>query len=163
MDGRSYQSTVMSDSTMKVEETYDISAPFFGYTHVAHWVEHALPKRVRSKDLEEYLNTATIDKPRPFMFKVSGAIDQATIHIVNLPKGTTVRSPDEAHQGLKKYQLRNEQVDILGFFSTEHKAVFTHHDTFVHMHLITKDQSKMGHLDDIKFKRGAMKLELPWR
>jgi acetolactate decarboxylase len=163
MDGRSYRSTVTSDSTMKVEETYHISAPFFGYTHVSQWVEHTLSKKIRSiKDLEAYLNSATIDKPRPFMFKLSGVIDQATIHIVNLPLGTTVRSPDEAHQGLKKFQLQNEQVDILGFFSTEHKAVFTHHDTFVHMHLMTKDQSKMGHLDDVLFKRGAMKLELPW-
>ena len=95
------------------------------------------------------------------MFLLSGTIDEATIHIVDLPKGSIVRSPDDAHQGQKNFHLKNEQVDILGFFSTEHKAVFTHHDTFVHLHLMTADQSKMGHLDHVLMKRGAMKVKLP--
>ena len=34
IDGKSYKSTVTSDSTMKVEETYDIKAPFFGYANI---------------------------------------------------------------------------------------------------------------------------------
>jgi len=162
LDGRAFKSTATSDRTMKVEETYDISAPFFGYSYVSKWVEHKLPKRIRSiKDLEKYLNKSTQDKPRPFMFTLSGTINKATIHIVNLPKGSMVRSPDEAHQGQKNYQLKNEQVEILGFFSTDHRSVFTHHDTFVHMHLMTTDQSKMGHLDHILMKRGTMKLKLP--
>ena len=29
IDGKAYKSTVVSDTTMKVEETYDIKAPFF--------------------------------------------------------------------------------------------------------------------------------------
>jgi acetolactate decarboxylase len=44
-------------------------------------------------------------------------------------------------------------VEIIGFFSTEHKGVFTHHDSFLHMHLITKDKEKMGHLDAATFDR----------
>ncbi len=43
-------------------------------------------------------------------------------------------------------------VDIVGFFSTEHKTIFTHHDTFMHLHLITKDKLMMGHLDNAVFK-----------
>lgn len=56
---------------------------------------------------------------------------------------------------------KNEQSEIIGFFSTEHKAILTHHDTYLHMHLITKDRQKMGHLDEVLFKKGMMKLYLP--
>ncbi len=160
--GKSYKSTVVSDTTMEVEETYDIKAPFFGYANVANWTEQALPDSVQTIiQLEQFLDSATKNSPRPFMFKLTGTVEQATIHIVNLPKKSKVSSPDEAHKGQKNYELANEQSEIIGFFSTEHKAIFTHHDTFLHMHLITTDREKMGHLDSVLFKKGTMKIYLP--
>ena len=162
IDGKSYKSTVTSDSTMKVEETYDIKAPFFGYATISKWTEQNLPDSVQTiQQFELYLDNITKSSPRPFMFKISGTVEQATIHIVNLPKGSEVSSPDEAHEGQKNYELKNEQSEIIGFFSTEHKAILTHHDTYLHMHLITKDRQKMGHLDEVLFKKGMMKLYLP--
>jgi acetolactate decarboxylase len=56
---------------------------------------------------------------------------------------------------------KNEQSEIIDFFSTEHKAILTHHDTYLHMDLITKDRQKMGHLDEVLFKKGMIKLNLP--
>lgn len=162
IDGKSYKSIVTSDSTMKVEETYKIKAPFFGYATISKWTEQNLPDSVQTiQQLELYLDNITKSSPRPFMFKISGTVEQATIHIVNLPKGSEVSSPDEAHEGQKNYELKNEQSEIIGFFSTEHKAILTHHDTYLHMHLITKDRQKMGHLDEVLFKKGMMKLYLP--
>lgn len=162
VDGKSYKSTVVSGKTMKVEETYDLKAPFFGYAVISKWTEHELPDSVQSiPQLETYLVQTTKNAPRPFMFKLTGTVEQATIHVVNLPEGSKVSSPDEAHEGQKNYDLKNEQSEIIGFFSTEHKAIFTHHDTFLHMHLITKDRLKMGHLDKVVFKKGTVKLYLP--
>lgn len=162
IDGKSYISTVVFDTTMKVEETYNINAPFFGYANISKWTEQVLPDSIQTiQQLETYLDKVTKNSPRPFMFKLSGTVEQATIHIVNLPKGSKVSSPDEAHKGQKNYELKNEQSEIIGFFSTEHKAIFTHHDTFLHMHLITADRQKMGHLDEVLFKKGTMKLYLP--
>ena len=162
IDGKSYKSTVTSDTTMKVEETYDIKAPFFGYANISKWTEQTLPDSIQTiQQLETYLDIVTKNSPRPFMFKLTGTVEQATIHIVNLPKGSKVSSPDEAHQGQKNYELKNAQAEIIGFFSTEHKAIFTHHHTYLHMHLITTDRQKMGHLDEVLFKKGTMKLFLP--
>jgi acetolactate decarboxylase len=162
IDGKSYKSTVTSDTTMKVEETYNIKAPFFGYANISKWTEQTLPDSIQTiQQLEQYLDKVTTKSPRPFIFKLTGTVEQATIHIVNLPKGSKVSSPDEAHKGQKNYELKNEQSDIIGFFSTEHKAILTHHDTFLHMHLITTDKQKMGHLDKVLFKKGTMKLYLP--
>jgi acetolactate decarboxylase len=50
-----------------------------------------------------------------------------------------------------KYRLFDKPAYVLGFFSQYHKSIFTHHDSFVHMHLLTKDKTKMGHVDELKF------------
>ena len=162
LDGSSYKSTVLSEMTMKVEETYKVQAPFFGYANIDKWEEQRLPDSVQTmKQLEVYLDRTTRSARRPFMFKIAGTVDEATIHIVNLPQGTIVKSPNDAHLGQTNFSLTDEEVDILGFFSTDHKAVFTHHDTYLHMHLITSDRKKMGHLDYVFFKKGTIKLFLP--
>ncbi len=162
IDGKSYKSIVLTDTSMKVEETYNLKAPFFGYANISTWTEQNLPENIQTiPQLEKYLDQVTKSAPRPFVFKMSGTVEKATIHIVNLPKGSKVSSPDEAHEGQKTYPLINQPSTIIGFFSTEHKAIFTHHDTYLHMHLITADRKKMGHLDEVLFKRGTMKLFLP--
>lgn len=159
-DGKSYVSKVLSDSTMIVQKTFDTAAPFFVYANVNDWEIIDLPKEIKNiKDVELLIDQKTKDRKRPFAFKLIGKVESAIIHIQNLPPGTAVSSPAEAHQGQVNYSLGSEDVEIIGFFSTEHQAVFTHHDTYVHLHLMTKDESKMGHLDEVVFDE--MKLYLP--
>ncbi len=159
-NGKSYLSQVTSDSTMTVEKTFKTSAPFFVYGNVTEWNEIELQPEVKTiQDLEKFIDHKTTDFKRPFAFKLIGQVSSAFIHIQNLPKGIKVSSPQEAHQGQTNYELGNENVEIVGFFSTEHQGVFTHHDSYLHMHLITNDESKMGHLDELEI--GKMKLYLP--
>ena len=161
IDGKSYQSKVTSDSTMNVEETYHIKAPFFCYTNISKWREQTFPDSIHTiQQLEKYLYNVSKKYPGPFMFKLSGIVEKAIIHVVNLPKGSKVSSPNEAHIGQMNFELQNKQADIIGFFSTEHKTIFTHNDTFLHMHLITTDKQNMGHLDNILFEKETMKLYL---
>jgi acetolactate decarboxylase len=162
IDGRSYKSTVVSDTEMQVEETFQIKAPFFGYTRVSDWRAVDVPDSIQTmQELEFFIENITLASQEPFFFKLKGVVDMADIHIVNLPEGTQVSSPDEAHKGQINYTLLGEQVDIVGFYSTHHKAIFTHHDTNVHMHLITGDRKRMGHLDKLICNKGSMKLFLP--
>jgi acetolactate decarboxylase len=162
IEGKSYKSTVLSDTSMIVKETYHMKAPFFAYANITNWTEQTLPDSIQSAiQIEQYLDNITASHARPFLFKFVGTVEQATIHIVNLPKGSIVSSPDEAHAGQVNYELENEPAEIIGFFSTMHKAIFTHHNTFLHMHLITSDRKKMGHLDQLRLKKGTMKLYLP--
>ncbi|QGN24312.1 acetolactate decarboxylase [Elizabethkingia anophelis] len=161
-DGIAYKSTVVSATEMIVTTDYNLKAPFFVHANIEQWEEHILPDSIQSiQQLENYLDELTQSAQRPFMFKMNGVVKSATIHIVNLPKGSKVNSPEEAHKGKTNYFLKEENVDILGFFSTEHKSILTHHDTYVHLHLITADKKQMGHLDDVVFKQGTMKIYLP--
>ena len=159
-NGVSYVAKVTSDSTMTVEKNFKVSAPFFVYANVNDWEEIELNATIKSiDDIEQFVDKKTTDFKRPFAFKLKGTVAKANIHIQNLPKGTKVSSPKEAHQGQTNYKLKNESVHIIGFFSTEHKGVFTHHDSYIHLHLITADESKMGHLDEVEIEQ--MKLYLP--
>lgn len=162
IDGKSYVSTVTSDSTMEVDENYKVKAPFLVYANQTDWNIEGLPSEIKTiKELEEFIDKKTLNYKRPFVFKLIGQVDSAEIHIQNLPKDTKVSSPEEAHQGQKNYLLENSKVEIVGFFSTEHKGIFTHHDSNIHMHLITTDRNKMGHLDKVFFANGSIKLYLP--
>lgn len=162
LDGKPYYSKVVSDSTMIVEKSDQIAAPFFVYGNINEWLPIELPPHVNSiQDIERFVDDKTQAYKRPFPFKIIGTIDSAIIHIQNLPPGAKVSSPKDAHQGQVKYKLYDENVEIIGFFSLEHQGVFTHHDAFVHMHLITADKQKMGHLDEVSL--GEMTLYLPIR
>ncbi len=159
-NGKSYVSKVTTDSTMSIDQQFDVSAPFFVYANVTEWSEIELPTHVVTiQDLENFIDGYTSDFKRPFVFKLSGQVSRAIIHVLNLPDGTKVSSPTEAHQGQTNFNIQNEAAEIIGFFSTEHKGIFTHHDSFSHMHLITNDETKMGHLDELEI--GKMKLFLP--
>jgi acetolactate decarboxylase len=161
-DGKTYISRVVDSAKMSVEENSKVEAPFFVYGNANEWQKEKLPADVTDiANLEKFIDGKTKDFKRPFIFKLKGTVNYADIHIQNLPKGTMVSSPDEAHQGQVNYDLENEEVEIIGFFSTEHQAVFTHHDSYMHMHLITKDRSKMGHLDKVEFKDSEVELYLP--
>ncbi|MCB0632845.1 MAG: acetolactate decarboxylase [Lewinella sp.] len=161
-DGKTYVSTVLTDTTMSVKATNQVSAPFFVYGYVQEWESVELPGSVKNiQDLETFLDERTKSAKRPFVFKLTGPIASANIHVQNLPEGTTVSSPAEAHQGQKTYALENADVAIIGFFSTGHQGIFTHHDSFVHMHLITADEQQMGHVDEAAFQSQKMTLYLP--
>ncbi|MBI3136022.1 MAG: acetolactate decarboxylase [Bacteroidetes bacterium] len=161
-DGISYVSSVENDSVMDIKETYDVKAPFFVYSNVENWFEKQVPDSVQTiKQLELFLNETTQKMQRPFVFRIVGEVDSSSVHIVNLPDGSVVHSPDDAHREQQVYSIENSEVEIIGFFSTEHAGVFTHHDSFVHMHLITADKKQMGHVDFLKLTPGKFKLYLP--
>ena len=152
VDGKTYLSQVLSDSSMLVKKNDQAKAPFFVYGRVNHWTTEPLSKSIKTiSDLEHILDEKAKSLSQPFIFKLKGTVDKATIHIQNLPKGSKVSSPKEAHAGQTNYELTQEHVEIIGFYSTKHQGVFTHHDTHLHTHLITTDQSKMGHLDTVSF------------
>ena len=159
-DGVPYVSTVGTDSSMQVRRDPTATAPFFVYARVQKWKSVPLPESVRSiADLEAFVDQQTKDAPRPFAFRLEGAIISAGIHVQNLAPGSVVSNPTEAHAGQVGYNLGYEEVRIVGFFSTAHQGIFTHHDSYLHLHLLTADERAMGHVDALV--PGRMTLYLP--
>jgi len=162
LDGTTYVSRVLPDSGMQVEKAPHVTAPFFGYSYIAAWREVSLPDSVSTiPALESWIGQSVFCNGQPFMFRLKGVFREALIHIVNLPEGSAVRSPEDAHRGRVEYPLTQIPAEILGFYSTRHRGVFTHHDSYLHMHLITDDLKKMGHVDQLTFNPADVKLYLP--
>ncbi len=149
-DGMVYTSRVVSPTAMVVEETYSLKAPFFVYSRVDDWKEYTLPDSVTDiETLERHLDNISRNAKRPFAFKLSGLVPYAKIHIMNLPPGTKVNKPADVQQGKTYYTVQNTDADIIGFFSTNHQGIFTHHDRYIHMHLLSNDRKTMGHIDEL--------------
>lgn len=153
-DGKSYVSRVNPDSTMTVTKTFDVKAPFFVYANVENWTPLEVPKTVVDlESLESFLTSLPNSDEKPFAFKMEAEVTETDIHVVNLPKHIkTVSSHDEAHQGQVNYILNDKKANLIGFYSAHHHAVFTHHDTNLHVHLVTQDEKDMGHVESITFK-----------
>lgn len=155
IDGESYVSSMDSNGSIKMEQTFDVKAPFFVYSNNDNWCEYTLPAHVKNiKDLENFIDELSVTSIRPFVFKLEGIFSKVKFHIQNLPDGTVVKSPKDAHTGQGKYESDNVLGELVGFFSTEHQAIFTHHDSFIHIHYINADRSEMGHVDEIFFDSG---------
>lgn len=160
-DGMTFLSQASGPGELRVVTADTASLPFFAYAHIPRWREANLPGSVTDlASLESYLLSLPGSSDSTFLFTLTGKVRSGTIHCVNLPEGAVVRNPDEAHQGRQSFSFRKKEVLVLGFFSTRHKAIFTHHDTFLHLHLITADRSLMGHVDALSWKKG-LTLYLP--
>lgn len=159
LDGQAFVSRVDTSGGMKVRENFQVGAPFFVRANVRQWTEVPLPSgKLDQKSLEEFIIEKSQERNKAFAFKLQGKFNHIDIHVQNLPEGAKVSSPQEAHQGQTSFLLGDVEADILGFFSKEHQGVFTHHDSFVHMHLITKDRKQMGHLDEVEFDGAEVSL-----
>lgn len=152
MDSEVYVSTVAEDGRPAVRIDPKVTAPFFVRAQITTWDTLPPPSHIKTiNDLDNYLNESVSVVERPSVFLLSGTIKSGKYHIQNLPPGTKVSNPDEAHSGQVKYDITNMRVDIVGFFSTDHKGIFTHHDSNVHLHVISQDRKHMGHLDEAVF------------
>jgi acetolactate decarboxylase len=162
-DGIPYISRVVDGVRMKVDINSGISAPFFAHARIPGWQEVVLPDSIRDlSGLEKFLDKLRENDDRPTLFRLKGHFHTADIHVVDLPEGTIVRSPDDAHRGLRRYVSSGGlKADVLGFYSRRHKSIFTHHDTNIHLHLIDDSRQWMGHVDTLGFDAGQVTLMLP--
>ncbi|QNR23885.1 acetolactate decarboxylase [Croceimicrobium hydrocarbonivorans] len=153
-NGKVWVSRFISADSMQVSEDPRSGAPFFVGSRIKNWQKIELPTYIKDiHSLEKFLDEQAYYSGQPYAFRLEGRLSYADIHLQNLKPGSKVSSPEEAHAGQTNYQLENINADILGFYSQEHQGVFTHHDSHLHMHLLSKDQQWMGHLDSANFNQ----------
>lgn len=162
LNGRPYVSRVAEDGTPSVKIEENVTAPFFVYANQSNWKEIRLPENVEDlESIEAYVNDRAAAINEPFLFKIHGNALKATYHIQNLADGSVVTNPSEAHAGQESFTLFNQKVVIVGFYSKSHQGVFTHHDSNMHLHVISSDWKHMGHLDELTLEVQSGKLLMP--
>ena len=59
-----------------------------------------------------------------------------------------------------RFSIEKESIEIIGFYSMNHRGILTPRDSSFHMHLRTMDNRISGHLESVQWDQGFM-VELP--
>ncbi|MBK8227548.1 MAG: acetolactate decarboxylase [Flavobacteriales bacterium] len=156
VDGRCHVARVMGDSlSVRVDPT--AKAPFFVHARVSHWEEVVFPGDVSDAErLDAFLDKRGEDQP--FFFRLKGRFEEMDVHAWDLPADSAFTGPAEGARYKRHYSLKEPEGEVIGVFSRHHRTVFTHHDSFIHLHFLSSDGRVMGHVDALRIRPGSVVL-----
>lgn len=154
IEGRPYCTFVDKDKIVTHGQK-NITASMLVYATVQQWSGLIQGNETKNlKDLEVAIETLakqnSVDITRPFPFIIK--IKQGTVayHVIDW-RDNVPHTADTHKQYSKTGSFHNEELLLLGFFSKNHQGVFTHHASSIHAHVINKDHTIVGHVDDAEF------------
>lgn len=164
LDGIPYISSV-EENQLKIDNSFNYKASLLVNTVVKDWEEFEIHSEISTyEDLEKCIATTAeqnnISMSKPFPFMIVGKIDSLSWHVINWPEGDHEHSHEKHISSGLHGTHKGIGVQILGFYSDRHHAIFTHHTTNMHLHFISRDKSKTGHVDGLRLGN-SMKLLLP--
>jgi acetolactate decarboxylase len=97
---------------------------------------------------------AGLDPDRPLPFRVRATAVEATLHVLDKRDGLP-HNPERHEQAKVRRTLQHTGVELVGFYSRQHRGIFTPKESNVHVHLRTEDARISGHLEAIRLTPGA--------
>jgi len=163
-DSVPYSSFVL-DGKLASDTSYQKKASLLVYAQVKAWQELSIPESISShKQLESYISEIAIKRGininEPFPFLITGKAKLINWHVINWDKNDKIHTHRKHIESGLNGSLENTNVAILGFYSSKHKAIFTHHTTNIHMHFKTEGNNIAGHIDKLEPGK-SMLLKLP--
>src|SRR5262245_59104450 len=88
----------------------------------------------------------------------AAAVDRSLIFLLRAVTATVTLHVLDTRDGLPHTPMRHEQAtgQVLGFYSTQHRGVFTPRDSDLHMHVRTADGRMSGHVERIALEPGVV-------
>jgi acetolactate decarboxylase len=160
-DSRPSLSRVGTDHLVHVTESFEASVPFFVWAEVSAWQTQDAPALPTYSDVERFIGQAGAEAglTQAFPFVMTGRPEQVDFHIVNATPDTPPGM--EAHQKIQiPFELRDPDVKLVGFWSSQHQGVFTPMGANIHTHFQTSDNKVSGHVQGLKLAN-SMTLNLP--
>jgi hypothetical protein len=149
------------DRRVSVETSADgHAACFLVYDEVPAWHEAV---QLRSIDDEAALLATVrrvareggLDDGAPFVFLLHAYAAAITFHV--LDKRDDLPHTPALHERAKaRFELERRVVEVLGFYSSRHRGIFTPGDSDLHMHFRTVDRQVAGHVERIAIEPGAV-------
>jgi len=155
----------VSNNSLNMDRTFDKKAALLVYASVEKWNDVKIPAEVITYDqFENYVEKIALENgintEEPFPFLLVGTIQKFDWHVINWTDGDTIHTHKKHKAKGMHGTLKNREVEMLGFYSTKHKALFTHHTRNSHIHVKTNKNGVAGHVDDLLLDVG-MTLKLP--
>ncbi|MBC7867918.1 MAG: acetolactate decarboxylase, partial [Gloeobacteraceae cyanobacterium ES-bin-316] len=163
LDGKVYSSS-WNGRQLQNKQNEVSQAAMLVYSYVQNWKAINLKIKISSyAELEKLVETTAIangyDIEIPFAFKIETGSLKALYHVINWQEGT--KHTMENHKKFSyEGQLKNNESILLGFYSQQHQSIFTHHTSNMHIHVLDKKTTTVGHLDSL-FINGSITIYLP--
>ena len=163
-DGKSFN-TMVIDSTLNFDNSFNKKATLLVYASVPKWKSIKIPDNIVTyEQLESYIGetakTHQINIDEPFPFLLQGTPKLFDWHVINWKDGDMEHSHEKHISSGRHGTINNTQVEMLGFYSDSHHAIFTHHTTNMHIHVKTVGNKLAGHVDGLTLGKGMI-LKLP--
>ncbi len=156
--------SVENNEALSIDNTFEHKATLLVYASVKEWESSNIPENIISyEELENHISQKAkelgIDTEKPFPFLLKGKAKSFDWHVINWKDGDTGHSHEKHINSGLNGTATEQEVEILGFYSNKHHAIFTHHSTNMHLHVKTTDNRISGHVDGLTLGKG-MTLEL---
>lgn len=167
-DGKPFVAAITDDKKPYLQKNVQsLKAIFLVYADISQWDTVPLTNKISSlSDLEKTITEAAyqhgIDTATAFPFLIFGKVKEGIGHIMYKDSLVTEITPVTLKEANYKNALSNQYAQMLGFYSQHHQTVFTHHDSFLHIHYRMANKYQAGHLDIVSFdETKPVKLLLP--
>ncbi len=168
--------TQMRGKDFTLDTTLKHGAFFLVWTEQTKWKDIPVPASVKVYvDLQSFVKDqareAGIDVTKPFPFLLAGTPAEIKWHInVDRTEGKPI-TRELFLKSKEPFVIKNEPVDIIGFYSEHHAGVFltqfapaikegSGRENAIHIHLVSRTSKAAGHIDDITLGEGIV-LRLP--
>ena len=163
-DGNAFNTSVQGGE-IDFDQSFTKKATLLVYAMVDQWTSYPIPNAISTRDqLQNFIKQTArdhgVDIRTPFPFQVKGTVKTLDWHIIDWKTGDTEHSHEKHITSGLHGRLRDQAVELLGFYSDSHHGIFTHHSTNLHVHFKTIDGAIAGHADNYELAPG-MTLELP--
>jgi len=157
-DGKPFVADVLRENGQQYlkKAPAGLCAMFLVYAQVKQWDTVKLTGtfkglRPLQQAIEAQAAAKGIDTQQPFPFLLFGKIAVGKGHIRHADT-PVLRVPAAVSDENKRFfAIQNKKTQMLGFFSKSHQGVFTHHDSFIHIHYRLYTKYEAGHLDEAMF------------
>ena len=152
------------DQQLQVTSSWNFQPPFLVFSQIRQWKAIAIPDAIRSySELEAWLCPAAqhhgLRDGQPFAFQLKATVAALTVTVMNRPASAVAGDrPTRSYQ--TTWEIDGVAADFIGFYSTQHAGVFLGADERMHIHAITRDRHKAGHVQAFQLLPGG-KLYLP--
>jgi acetolactate decarboxylase len=150
-DGKPFNS-IAKNKNVAIETTFDKNATILVWASVPKWKTIELDMTMTATDeIEDYIETMAgrngVNIYQPFPFMLEGTVNSLDWHVIDWDANDNVHSYEKHIKSGPNGTLNNSEVIMLGFFSSEHQGIFSHHSSRMHLHFKTKDGKLAGFVD----------------
>jgi acetolactate decarboxylase len=137
--------------THQTEATFETKALLLVTTQIKSWKNVTMKSNASYNSIDAEIKReagiAGINIDKPFPFIIEGNFNKLAWHIIS-PQDKDGSHDDHLAKSWKRDDS-NISGKVMGFYSENHQAIFTHHTRFTHLHIWFESEGISGHVDDL--------------